>query len=282
MNDNSKQIEKIEKEWAKRVQRLRRAILRSAILGLLGYAVSDRKTTFTVSNINNSLRVASRVQREGKRAKKGLLSFLLDSLLDLFGRNQKFYQGEGSTESVDDAARKRILLLYGYDIDKKQLIPGGYLDETLNLNSVAQQVANILNQQLATRAPLSAMRTALRAALGRKSNLVDSHFRRFTRDIFAEYDRAVKLEYKERLGFTHAVYAGTEIDTTRDFCEERLNLVYTEDEIASWNREEWKGKKPGDVRIVCGGYNCRHHLNWVSEGTANAIAKKVGGFNQYN
>lgn len=282
MNDNSRQIDRIEKDFAKKVKQLRRSILRTAIAGLLGYALTGSSTTFTIGNINTSRTIGARIRAVGRRSRKGLLSFLLDSLSSLFDKNQEFYQGEGSTESVDSAARKKILLLYGYDIDKKEIITGGYLDETLNMSGVAQQVGTILNQQLATRATLSNMRKALQSALGGKSNIVDSHFRRFTRDLFAEYDRAVKLEYKERLGLEHGLYLGTDIDTSRQFCIDRRGNVYTEKEILSWNDLEWKGKKPGDVRIVCGGYNCRDSIVWVSEGTANAVAKERGGFNTYN
>lgn len=282
MSDNTKQIEQFENDLKKRVKDLQRSILRTAITGLLSFVLSGDRTEFNVSNIGKSGRVAARVRATGRRKRKGLLKFIVDSLLSLFDNNKEFYQGEGSTKSVDDAARKKVLLLYGYDIDEGKVLPGGYLDETLNMGGVAQQIGGILNGQLAARASLTDIRRNLIAALSGKSGLVDSHFRRFTRDLFAEYDRAVKLEYKEQLGLKHAVYAGTAIDDTRDFCVERLNNVYTEEEINNWNDEEWQGKKPGDVKIVLGGYNCRHHLNWVSEGTAKAIAKQRGGINNYN
>lgn len=282
MNDNTKDIENFERQFKKLVEGLQRQILRTAIAGLLGYSLQRSRTRLTISNVSNSNRVAARIRRIGRRNRKGLLDFLLDALIKLFDKNRDFYRGEGSTQSVDDAARKKIMLLYGYDVDKKQVLPGSYLDEALNMGGVAQQVGSILNQRIASRSTLPEIRSALRNTLRGTSGLVESHFRRFTRDLFAEHDRAVKLEYKERLGLKYAVYAGTEIATTRGFCDDRLNKVYTEDEILKWNSQEWAGKKPGDVRIVCGGYNCRHHLNWVSEGTAKAIAEQTGGLNTYN
>ena len=282
MNDNSDLIERIEKEFAKIVSAMQRRVLQVAIAGLLGYALDGIATRLTVSNIRNTNRVAAQIRVTGRRERKGLLQFLIESLLALFDRNKKFYQGEGTTQAVDDAARKKLLLLYGYDTETGEVIPGGYLDQAVNFGGIAQQVGSILNQQIAARSSLTSIRKALRIGLGAKGGgIVDSHFTRFTRDLFAEHDRVVKLEYKEQLGLSFAVYAGTEIDTTRPFCEDRINNVYTESEILKWNTQDWQGKKPGDVRIVCGGYNCRHHLNWISEGTANAIAEDRGGVNNY-
>lgn len=285
MNDQSKLFDQIEAEFAKIVKAVQREVLTIAITGAVGYALdAANKSKLTVQNIAQTNRTAARIRRHGNGKRRSLLNFLLTALLKIFDRNKKFYGGQGSTQSVDDAARKRLLLLYGYNPDTKEVTPGGYLDQVLNFGGIAQQVGQVLNRSLASRQTLPQMQKNLRNVLGRggRQGLVEGHFRRFTGDVFAEFDRTVKLEYKERLGLRHAVYAGTEIATTRDFCDHRINNIYTEAEVLKWNNQNWKGKKPGDVRIVCGGYNCRHALNWISAEMAETLAEARGGVNNYN
>ena len=88
-------------------------------------------------------------------------------------------------------------------------------------------------------------------------------------DSFAEYDRAVQDKYAQRLNLNYCIYQGGEIDTTREFCDQRNGKVYTRDEVLSWQNEQWQGKKT-DHRILldCGGYNCRHVYNWISREVA--------------
>lgn len=285
MNDNSQLILRIEEEFSRIVLSVQRQLLATALLGVAGYAV-DRlnRSTLTIRNITNTNRVATRVVRTGNKQRPALLKFLLDALLKIFDSNKKFYSSQGATKSLEDAARKRILILYGYNPDTKQLISGGYLEQILNFNGIAEQIGQALNRSLASRHTLRQMQDGLRDLMGRgrRQGFAQAHFYRFTRDLYAEFDRAIKLEYKERLGFSYAIYAGTEIGTTRDFCSDRINNIYTEAEILTWNALEWQGKKPGDVRINCGGYNCRHALNWISENTALALAERRGGINNYN
>ena len=88
-------------------------------------------------------------------------------------------------------------------------------------------------------------------------------------DSFAEYDRAVQDRYADRLNLNYCIYQGGEIETTREFCDERNGKVYTRDEVLEWQNEDWQGKKT-DHRILldCGGYNCRHVYNWISREVA--------------
>ena len=91
-------------------------------------------------------------------------------------------------------------------------------------------------------------------------------------DSFAEYDRAVQDSYAKRLNLNYCIYQGGEIETTREFCDERNGKVFTRDEVLSWQNLEWQGKKT-DHRIMldCGGYNCRHVYNWISREVAEQL-----------
>jgi hypothetical protein len=97
-------------------------------------------------------------------------------------------------------------------------------------------------------------------------------------------DRMIARELANEIGFTHGVYAGTKMARTRDFCAARLNRIYTVKEIESWDKLQWSGKFPNHKSINdCGGFSCRHHLNFISEETALRLAKtRNKPINSYN
>jgi len=122
-------------------------------------------------------------------------------------------------------------------------------------------------------------RGTIRDFTGMITILVPSEFDRYFRthlyDMYSQYERVAAGAYAEDLGLEHAIYAGTVIETTREFCEHRVNKAYSIDEIKAWNNIEWRGKIPGvDVLIALGGYNCRHYLNYITESTYNRLKEQ--------
>lgn len=95
--------------------------------------------------------------------------------------------------------------------------------------------------------------------------------RRKTHDLLMSYYQVNHLQAAKRTGITDFLYFGNVIASTRHFCRQRAGQVYNIKEIQSWNGLKWKGKKPGNVFINRGGYNCRHTLHpvkkrWIKEG----------------
>ena len=91
-------------------------------------------------------------------------------------------------------------------------------------------------------------------------------------DSLREFDATLNLAKSNDAGLTHAIYQGSNIPTTRDFCrlvrsgayDKRNGGLFTVDEVRKLWRRNWKGKKPGDPFIVRGGYNCRHQWSFVN------------------
>lgn len=281
-NDNSKAVNQAETQAAALARAIQREVAAAVLSGLLLFAFDKGRSMLSLSNITASNRVALRVSLIAQQRRPTIVQRIVNLLLGLFDRNKTYFKEQGATPNADDIARRKLLMMYGYDIDTGSVVPGGYIDGIANMGGVAQQIGATLNRLIAGRATLADIRRTIRPLFLAQGGVVTSHFQRFTGDLFMEFDRAAKYEYKEQLGLTKGVYAGTAIDTSRRFCLERLNNVYDESEIDKWNRLDWNGKKPGDVRIVCGGYRCRHHINWVSDGVAKVIASRRGGMNNYN
>lgn len=70
----------------------------------------------------------------------------------------------------------------------------------------------------------------------------------------------------QQYGITKFRYAGNLVEKSRDFCIERAGNIYTIEQGKSWNNLDWAGKMVGvDFFIQCGGYACRHFLQYLSK-----------------
>ena len=102
-----------------------------------------------------------------------------------------------------------------------------------------------------------------------------SHAGQLAHDSIMQFDAQFVKAKSSASGLTHFRYAGTPITTTREFCREHLNRVYSEEEIRQiWTRS-WKGKSSGDPFIVRGGYRCRHTWRPVDPDWFEKEEKKI-------
>jgi hypothetical protein len=83
------------------------------------------------------------------------------------------------------------------------------------------------------------------------------------------FNREYMQTITEDLGIGHYRYRGTKIAESRPFCVARAGKVYTKQEVEAWAALGWQGKMSGTNKTTifssCGGYNCRHLLQPISE-----------------
>lgn len=239
-------------------------------------------STYNITYANNTgLYINQRIVEENR----GIFERLIRGMQTLFGLNSEYFGNMADVRTFEPTARERLFLTYGYDLRTGALIPGGYLANSLFGNPAAGQIVKLMQDAINARMTLAEFRRTFKAffAPPGSGGAIERHFRRWTFDFYQQFDRLAQLEFKNELGFTHAIYAGTIVDDSRDFCMDRNNLLYSEPEIISWNADDWTGKIPGqDVRMACGGYNCRHSLNWVSDEVARALIQRGYKLNTYN
>lgn len=285
-NPTDKELEQVDSQFKKVAKAIQRELLTVAFGWAASMAFGDGGgVVFNIANARNMGRGTLRIRALLAGKRDGLLQRILKAFLELFEKNTGYFKAQNLTVTGEDRARKRLLLLYGYDEEREEVIAGSYLDNVLNLSGVAGQISRALSASMQAGETLDQMRTRLRGVIAGQTGTgaIQQHFNRFTGDLFAQFDRAVKQDYAQQLGLTNAIYAGTAIDDTRPFCLARINRVYTMAEIDSWNQKKWAGKARNlPTQIACGGYNCRHVLNYVSDGIAERVAKRRGGLNSYD
>jgi uncharacterized protein with GYD domain len=128
-----------------------------------------------------------------------------------------------------------------------------------------------LTAAVATRSTLSetvkALRTVIEGDKDVDGRLV-ANVKTVAQTAQAIADRNYSAQVNEAIGAEWYRYAGSEIDTTRDFCAERHGQYFHKKEIEGWADLNWDGKiAETNSRTIfsnAGGWNCRHSIIAVS------------------
>lgn len=244
-----------------------------------GLDTVEGKLVFKASNVR---RVQSGVERFKFWFQLKLWDFgtwIANRFLSLFGINISYFnQVEKRKESAYDAAKKLILLRWGWDVEKNKPVPGGFLQTAFNVQSVAETVGQRLMAGIGGGMDLKTFVRSFKTDFvsnAQTTGTVVKNFERVAQDSFQMFDRTVQNTVATDLGLGYALYAGTEIKTSRDFCKKRNGIIYSREVIESWNPLQWDGKIPGtDVKETLGGYSCRHHLSWLSAEMVELLKKR--------
>ena len=274
----TKAAEKAHEETSKEV----RALQALGYIALIEWILANVTTTGgridynskNLAQVTGFYRVFSQWQQDYKGTILGSILNFADKILNL---NRDYFESfDVVNESIPDKARRLTLERWGYD--GKNLIPGGYLEGLFQNQQIAQRLARLMNQAILHKMPLkdfqSTFRSVFVAVPGQ--GMLERHWATNSFDLCQRIDRTAQLIYAEELGLTWAIYSGTLEEDSRPFCIERVNLVYSRPEIEAWKGLEFAGKpKIGyDPLTDCGGYNCRHHLSWISDELATMLKAK--------
>lgn len=225
----------------------------------------------------------------GSRFRNAILDTFIKRADKVFDLNDRYFETFADVKDIREAARLETLLRWGYNAQTKKLIAGGYLDSIFKLQvGAGQRVAGLVNQAIASKMSLKDFRLKFKLVfVGRLgAGMLESDFNRATFDLFQQIDRSANLIYADRLGLNDAIYSGTIMKEktpsgkikirTRPFCVERVNKIFSREEIEAWANEDFAGKTSPiyDPYINCGGYNCRHHLSFVTPEVAEVLRKR--------
>ena len=292
------QRERFSEESASALERNVKA-LQGALYSLVVERILDNLETdenglikFTVSNINVQNKVGF-VWGVHQRRTNGLVKWVIEKLIKLFDLNTAYMNAVTSvTDSLEQRARKKLLLNLGYDIDKRAIVPDSWLANLAAQAEVKQRVANRISTAIQSRMPLARFRQEFRDDfLDTKTGLgyLSRYFNQRTFDLFQQFDRSTQAVYREQLKLGYAIYSGTIMQPTkktkgtRPFCWQRVGNLYDLATIESWNNDHWSGKiESSDVKLTCGGHQCRNHWSWVSEQMAQQLQKRGRKLNNLN
>jgi hypothetical protein len=277
----------LEEKLQRKIAGIQKRVYSSTLnrLSVLRYD-KDGLLSFNVKNITTVNRIAVAIEKQMQKEERTVLKWLVRNLLKLFKLNVKYFSSlDPRSEQREQQILFRVMLRYGYNTKSRKLTNSGVLTALNQSTAVSSRISQQISQSLAAKIPMKQFKTNFRTFFVNPAGLgvIESQFNRFAQDIFQDFDRETQRTYADELNLNYAIYSGTEIKTTRDFCEARINNIYSRKEIAKWNSKDWKGKRKGvPVEVQCGGYNCRHHFSFISDELAKRLAENRGGLNQYN
>lgn len=263
--------------------------LRDALSGLDINA--DNRLVFNRRNAYASTVVDSTVRTFNQTEMPKLIRFVVREIERIVSSSGAYYRRVTNAWNVQREQRlaAELLLKLGYDRATGTVIAGGWVDSLFATNMnlagvVARDVNNAIGAQMPKREFFQQFRQSFTGQPPNGAGYLQRYYRTFVNDIFSQTNNNAALATATELGIDqYAIYSGTTIKTTREFCRRRVGNMYTRDEIESWNGQTWKGKNPNaDVKLVCGGYNCRHTLSWISTELAEEMRNAGRAVNAYN
>lgn len=246
---------------------------------------ADGNIKRTAKNRRMQTRIDRLYDRFVQTVKISVVPWLIKAVRRLLGLNRTYFDvlRPHLEESVHDRAVERTLEAFGYNMRTRKIIPGGYLSRLTNAAPAKDTLMGRITSALLGKMELRVFTKTFRVEAA-KGGIIGKFWERAARALFQQIDRTAQDIYREQLKLRYAIYSGTIMKRTRNFCRRRVNRVYTLEEINSWNEQKWQGKIPGvDVKVALGGYGpCRHHLSWITGEYALIVGEERGGIDKYN
>jgi hypothetical protein len=256
-------VNEVEKE-AKELERDLYDEIISVIIGLL---TIDGKTVFNEKNIY----LIGKVDRAFNAFDKNFQQPYFKKILKHLKGLDKFYVNYFSEMGLDAKAFKGFEALIGR--------MESYLNSVAVLDPVKLEVKNFLMGAISQGRSMGSIRMGLRSILGLKdrSGSLNRYYRAFIFDSLMQFDRILSNAHARQNNLNYFQYKGGLIETSRDFCIARNDLVFRREQANEWKDDPTLPGYPDvatyDPLVDCGRWNCRHYLLFLTDEQAKELNK---------
>lgn len=217
-----------------------------------------------------------------------VLSGMVSDFKDIHQLNIGYYSTISAKKVEDVQSKVFDKLKVNLGIEGGKLKPDGFLESFVTDPTLRDKIKQITLRAITSETvTLKDYKESVKLLIKGNKNVdggLVRHFKTFATDTYALFDRQSNQIFSQSLNLKYAIYAGGIIESTRPFCEIRNNKVFTTEEIAKFGTSKdkyggYEDKKTGyfqgksktevyDPFTQCGGYNCRHTLNYISKEVA--------------
>lgn len=181
--------------------------------------------------------------------------------------------------TVSEQAQKVMYKRIGYDPKKKIYTPGGYFDNLITDKTVERKLKSLLSGAVQSNMDFKEIKARSKNLIvsGEKLGVLKKQYiDTGVYDVVAEHDRVINNRIGVGLGLKHFIYNGPILETTRDWCRDKVGNVFSESESLLWENETWQGKNPNCPVSQCnGGYRCTHIRDYISLELAKLLRPDV-------
>lgn len=218
---------------------------------------------------------------------KPIVSTFASDITKLLKYNQKYYDG---VKPSDEHGQIKESVLGALGISGAVIAGGSLLFNILTDRAAIAAIKTVVMAGIGTGLTITSLKIALKETIVSKSGgLIKSLFNERLPDPYVKVDRFIGKKYQVALKLNYAIYQGGTIGTSREFCIERNNKVFSREEIAKFgtSADKWGGYEDNNGNFQgktnpyepfqdLGGYNCRHFLTYISDELAFTLRSELG------
>lgn len=276
-------IESAEKKLERRLNILEKKLVKAIFDSFVDKATIDGGViTFSNTNLNLLASIDSVIAK-----------FKREQYLEVFSSHVKDYLTIGTltntyfetqiTESRFNRLEKRIrkVNLNSIGLDEKGVLKkGGFLETFYNNDGFSTEIKRTVIKHIDSGSRIEALRTELVDTIistEKKNGLLKRYWRQHAYDTQQRFNRNYSNTWADATGMTASFYSAGTVSDSRIFCKERVGKVFLIDEVEDWkdiaNKRQGKNiigpivanKASYNPRRDCGGINCQHVLNPISD-----------------
>jgi len=261
-------------------------IMQDAILSSL--AADD---TGILSRDNNFSQIPYRMERLFEDFTKETLEPIVNKMQTTFekvaDKNKSYFSSFGD-HGQDENVRNSVFATLG--IGGGAIAAGSILFSILADKEAITTIKTVVMAAISGGLTITALKIVVEEIVLRKDGgLIRKLFEKKAPDPFAKIDRFVHNKYGVALKLNYALYQGGTIRSSRPFCIERNNKVFSREEILRFGTPSdqfggYDNKTTGDFQgktdpynpiTDLGGYNCRHFLTFISDELAFTLRPEL-------
>jgi hypothetical protein len=220
---------------------------------------------------------------------KPIISTFANDIADLLKYNRKYYN-EIKSNDASESVNASVLRALG--IDGSVIADGSLLHAIIADRSVIAAVKTAIMASTGTGVTTTTLKVSIEDVVMRRGGgILKGLFEEKLPEPYVKVDNFIGKQYATALKLNYAIYQGGTIGTSREFCIERNNKVFSRDEIAKFGTREdkfdgytdkangeFQGKNANyDPFQDLGGYNCRHFYSYISDELAFTLRPELEG-----
>ena len=216
-----------------------------------------------------------------KKEARKTIELLLNSVASIMAFNQGYFQAiDGKARTLELMPKVKDFMKGWLGIQGNVVEPNGYIEKLVANDPAKIALKNTAMKIVIGQEGFENAKKQIKTLIdGNKDSMgaLEKHHKNFAFDLYSQIDRATAKTIATDLGFVFAIYEGGLVERSREFCIEHAGKIYHIDEIKAFKPKN--GIPPNyNPFTSLGGYNCLHHLNFISNALAKAMGKDVEKF----